>query len=121
MKTIANDPKAENPAALGAVEDDVRALVQREIAPMLKTVTAPSAHHASPPLAPAAQNAAGSTTIDAIDRLIGELQETRDYLKTEGDRIARATARYEKVSQNAAASVEIISDTISQWRKTGFS
>lgn len=120
MVTISAEAKGETATTKKAVEDDVRELIQREIVPVAKPIHSASAQQPSPPLAPSVQNA-GATTIDAIERLIGELQETREYLKNEGDRIARATERYEKMSQNAAASVEIISDTIHRWRKTGFS
>ncbi len=131
MKPLPPAMTAAGPVAPGAVEDDVRDLIRREIAPALKPIVSASARppqppqpaptqQASPPLAPATHHP-GSLTIDAIDRLIAELQETRDYLRDEGDRLARATERYEKMSQNAAASVEIISDTVQRWRRTGFS
>jgi hypothetical protein len=118
MVTISAEGKGENTTTKKAVEDDVRDLIQRELMPAAKPGVA--AQQPSPPLAPSFQSA-GATTIDAIERLISELQETREYLKNEGDRIARATERYEKMTQNAAASVEIISDTIHRWRKSGFS
>jgi hypothetical protein len=121
MVTISAEAKGENATTKKAVEDDVRDLIQRELMPAAKPGAAASAQQQpSPPLAPSFQNS-GATTIDAIERLITELQETREYLKNEGDRIARATERYEKMTQNAAASVEIISDTIHRWRKNGFS
>jgi hypothetical protein len=119
MVTISAEGKGENTTTKKAVEDDVRDLIQRELMPVAKP-GATAAQQPSPPLAPSFQSA-GATTIDAIERLIVELQETREYLKNEGDRIARATERYEKMTQNAAASVEIISDTIHRWRKSGFS
>ncbi|MBN8956035.1 MAG: hypothetical protein J0H17_05535 [Rhizobiales bacterium] len=120
MVTISAEGKGENTTTKKAVEDDVRDLIQRELMPAAKPGASASAQQPSPPLAPSFQSA-GATTIDAIERLISELQETREYLKNEGDRIARATERYEKMTQNAAASVEIISDTIHRWRKSGFS
>jgi hypothetical protein len=73
----------------------------------------------SPPLVPATLPLDGAKTIQAIDQLIVELQETREYLQKEGDRIARASARYTQMSEAASASVKIISETVRRWRKGG--
>jgi hypothetical protein len=100
-----------------AVEDEMRDIVRREIAAtMSKPEPETPAQEQSPPLVPQ-MKASGATTIEAIERLIAELQETRDYLKTEAERIARASARYAKMSQSASTSVQIISETLQQWKK----
>jgi hypothetical protein len=61
----------------------------------------------------------GATSIAEIEKLIGELQETKNFLQSEADRIERETARYLKLTQMASASVEIIFDTVSGWRQAG--
>ena len=61
----------------------------------------------------------GATSIAEIEKLIGELQETRNFLESEGQRIQRETARYIKFTQMASASVKIISETLSGWRQAG--
>jgi hypothetical protein len=43
-----------------------------------------------------------------LDQLVGELEEARDYLKSEEERIRAATARYTALTQAASASVKVI-------------
>ena len=45
----------------------------------------------------------GVTSITDIDQLIGELEEARDYLKSEEERIRAETARYTALTQAASA------------------
>jgi hypothetical protein len=61
----------------------------------------------------------GATSIMEIERLIGELQAARNYLRSEGERIQRETARFAQLNQTASASVKIISENIGEWRKAG--
>ena len=61
----------------------------------------------------------GTPSIAEIEKLIGELQETKNFLQSEGDRIERETARYLKLTRMASASVKIIFDTVSGWRQAG--
>jgi hypothetical protein len=61
----------------------------------------------------------GATSMAEIEKLIAELQETRNFLESEGERIQRETARYLNLTQMASASVKIIFDTVSGWRETG--
>jgi hypothetical protein len=61
----------------------------------------------------------GATSIAEIEKLIGELQETRNFLESEGERIQRETARYIDLTQRALASVRIIFDTPSGWQQAG--
>jgi hypothetical protein len=61
----------------------------------------------------------GATSIAEIEKLIGELQETRNFLESEGERIQQETARYINLTQRALDSVKIIFDTLSGWRQAG--
>jgi prophage DNA circulation protein len=60
-----------------------------------------------------------ATSIAEIERLIGEMQEAKNFLQTEGERIQRETARYTNLAQTASASVEIIFNTVRGWREAG--
>jgi hypothetical protein len=51
----------------------------------------------------------GASSIAEIEKLIEELQEARDFLQSEGERIQRETAHYTNLTQMASASVKIIS------------
>jgi hypothetical protein len=120
MNAMHQDNTNQGATKTSAVEDEMRELIRRQIAPTVSKPPAETsaAQEFSPPLVPTIA-ASGAGTIEAIERLIGELQETRDYLKTEAERIARASARYAQMSQSASASVLIISETLQQWRKGG--
>jgi hypothetical protein len=61
----------------------------------------------------------GATSIVEIEKLMGDLQEVKNFLQSEGERIQRETARYMSLTQMASVSVKIIFDTVSGWRETG--
>jgi hypothetical protein len=61
----------------------------------------------------------GATSIGEIEKLIGEMQEARNFLQNEGERIQRETARYTSLVQTASSSVGIIFDTVRGWREAG--
>jgi hypothetical protein len=58
-------------------------------------------------------------SIAEIEKMIGEMQEAKNFLQTERERIQRETARYMKLAQTASASVEIIFETVRGWREAG--
>jgi len=58
-------------------------------------------------------------SIAQIEKLIGELQEAKNLLESEGERIQREMVRYVKFVQLASASVKIIFETVSEWRQEG--
>jgi hypothetical protein len=58
----------------------------------------------------------GATSIADIDNLVSELQEARDYLQSEGERIRAETVRYIGLTGAASASVKIIFDALRAWR-----
>jgi len=61
----------------------------------------------------------GATSIGEIEKLIGGMQEAKNFLQSEKKRIQRETARYTKLAQTASASIEIIFDTVRGWREAG--
>ena len=58
----------------------------------------------------------GMTSITDIDNLVSELQDARDYLQSEGERIRAEIARYTALTGAASASVKIIFDAVRAWR-----
>jgi hypothetical protein len=74
--------------------------------------------HLNADVAPIVQQV-GAPSIAQIERLIGELQEAKSFLASEGERIQREMVRYIKFSQMALASVKIIFDTLAGWRQAG--
>jgi prophage DNA circulation protein len=97
--------------ALAAIESETRHLVHTEAPP------APTAE-TDVDIAPLVQKV-GATAIVEIEKMIGELQEARDFLQSEGERVQRETERYTNLTQMASASVKIISDTVAGWREAG--
>jgi hypothetical protein len=61
----------------------------------------------------------GLTSITDIDNLVSELQEAKDYLQSEGERIQAEVANYAALAGAASASVKIIFDVLRAWRTTG--
>jgi hypothetical protein len=57
----------------------------------------------------------GATSIEEIDRLLVELEEAKNYLKSEGKRIELEMARYTNLTQMTSLTAKIISDAVSQW------
>ena len=61
----------------------------------------------------------GMISITDIDNLVSELQDARDYLQSEGERIRAEVAHYAALAGAASASVKIIFDVLRAWRTTG--
>jgi hypothetical protein len=104
-------PEMWTPAALAATEGESRDRGRAQASSTHETETAAE-------IAPLIQKVGGSS-IAEIEKLMGELQEAKHFLQSEGERIQRETARYTNLAQTASASVKIIFDTVQEWRKAG--
>jgi hypothetical protein len=94
------------------------ASVAVEAPPTQKANAATAADLTSDSIKPLLQKiAAGS--IAEIERVIGELQATRGFLQSEGDRIHQEAIRFAQLNKTATASVKIISESISEWLEVG--
>ena len=58
----------------------------------------------------------GTASIADIDNLVIVLQEVRDHLQSEGERVRAEAARYIALTGAASASVNIIFDALRAWR-----
>jgi hypothetical protein len=96
---------------LAAIESETRQLILAEAPSTRSTET-------DAEIAPLIEKI-GTTSIGEIEKLIDELQEAKNFLQSEGERIQRETARYTNLAQTASASVEIIFDTVRGWREAG--
>jgi len=54
----------------------------------------------------------GASSIAEIERLVGALEESKNFLEFEGKRIQRETSRYINLGRTASASVEIMFDAV---------
>ena len=57
-----------------------------------------------------------AASVEEIDRVIGELQEMREMLRREGERVRRELTGYAGLSQSAMASMKVIADTLAQFK-----
>jgi L-alanine-DL-glutamate epimerase-like enolase superfamily enzyme len=101
-------------AANEAVEQELQDLVGAE------QVSAPMSEKSEQDLASLIRSV-GMTSITDIDNLVSELQEARNYLHSEGERIRAEIARYTALTEAASASVKIIFDAVRVWRKADHS
>src|SRR5262245_54616030 len=95
---------------LAAIESETRQLILAEMSSRRATETAE--------IMLLIENI-GARSIGEIEKLIDKLQEAKNFLQSEGERIQRETARYTNLAQTASASVEIIFDTVRGWREAG--
>ena len=60
-----------------------------------------------------------SHSIDRLERLMSEIQEMREFLISEGERVQREVANYAQLNQNVAlAATKIKAETVSTWKST---
>ena len=62
--------------------------------------------------------AVGATSVADLDNLIKQLQDARDYLQAESERVRLANERYAHLARAASASAKIITDSMGQWRNS---
>jgi hypothetical protein len=62
--------------------------------------------------------AVGATSVADLDNLIKQMQDARDYLQDESERVRLANERYAHLAQTASASAKIITDRMGQWRNS---
>jgi hypothetical protein len=55
-------------------------------------------------------------TVAEIDRVIAELQNMRDMLRKEGERVQHELTGYAGLSQSAMMSMKILSESLAQWK-----
>jgi hypothetical protein len=106
----------ENPAS-GEFEGQIREFVRKDVAPWRRRPerTDVPAESQADNVSMLVQRVAGAS-ISEIDNVIEELRSMREFLRNEGERVQREIAGYATVSQTAAASMKVISESMAQWR-----
>jgi hypothetical protein len=113
MKT--REPAEEKMAPESAVEGEIREFVRRDVATLRRQPESDSEMVASN-IGSLLQRVAG-TSVQEIDKLIGELQTLREMLATEGARVQREIVEYATLSQAAMNSTKIIAESLTHWKK----
>jgi hypothetical protein len=110
------EPAADAEPATGAeVEGEIREFVRRDAAGLRRSPETDSDLVANN-IGSLLQRVAG-TSVQEIDRLIGELQNLREMLSTESARVQREIVQYASLSQSAMQSTKIIAESLSHWKK----
>jgi hypothetical protein len=105
-------------AAMTKVEGVIRDLVRTEGLSPSKATGETGAEPGTGSILPLIQKIIAPSVAE-FENLIGELQEARTYLQSEGERIQREAARFIELSQTATESVKIISGAVGEWRQAG--
>jgi hypothetical protein len=103
--------------ASGEFEGEIREFVRKDVAPWRKRPETPAADAPAENVSMLVQRVAGAS-LGEIDHVIEELRTMREFLRSEGDRVQREIAGYATVSQAAAASMKVISESMEQWRSS---
>jgi hypothetical protein len=109
------EPAEEKSGAASAVEGEIREFVRRDVATLRRQPESDSEMVASN-IGSLLQRVAG-TSVQEIDKLIGELQTLREMLATEGARVQREIVEYATLSQAAMQSTKIIAESLTHWKK----
>lgn len=109
-----NPVELDAPARDAGVEGEIREFVRRDGQALRRAPETDSelvAHNISTLL----QRVAG-TSVQEVDRLIGELQTLRELLQQEGSRVQREITEYAHLSQSAMQSTKIIAESLAHWK-----
>lgn len=118
MTAIKTEKPAESGhAANGEFEGEIREFVRRDVAPWRKRAGEPAAETPAENVNHLVQRVAGASMTE-IDNVILELQNVREILRKEGERVQREIGAYANLSQAAMASMKIIAESMVQWRAT---
>lgn len=117
--TMKTDKPEENLATTAnEFEGEIREFVRKDVAPWrTKRSDAATEPQAQENVNFLVQRVAGAS-VNEIDSVIAELQNVRELLRTEGDRVQREIASYANLSQAAMASMKVIAESMAQWRST---
>jgi hypothetical protein len=97
-----------------AVEGEIREFVRRDVATLRRSPEADSEAVANN-ISTLLQRVAGSS-VQEIDRLMGELHTLRELLQAEGARVQREITEYAHLSQSAMHSTKVITESLAKWK-----
>ncbi|MDR3466741.1 MAG: hypothetical protein P4M07_12415 [Xanthobacteraceae bacterium] len=117
-----------NLAAVTEVEAGIRDFVRNDVAYLRRPGVSFAISSDAPALDSTAEATVSSvnsliqrvagTSLTEIENLISELEALRDLLHSEGQRVQREIAGYAQLSQAAMKSTRMISENVSQWKRT---
>ena len=124
-KVETTEAETDNNLAVSEVEAGIRDFVRNDIAYLCRPASVSSAEPTLDPSAEATVNNVNSliqrvagTSLSEIENLIAELEALRELLHTEGQRVQREISGYAQLSQAAMKSTRMITDNVSQWKRS---
>jgi hypothetical protein len=102
---------------LADVEDGMRDFIRRDLASNRRP--RPAGDQSAPNGINSVVQGISNAAIAEVERVMGELNQVRDMLRSEGDRVQREIAHYHALNEAAMTSMKIIGDSLAQWRPTG--
>jgi hypothetical protein len=112
--------KSDETAALdklSEVEGEIREFVRRDVA-SFRRPQAGDGELVAGNISSLLQRVSGSS-VQEIDRLIGELEALRATLQQEGERVSREIVEYATLSQAAMQSTKALSESLTRWSRVG--
>jgi hypothetical protein len=113
-----------NLAVASEVEAGIRDFVRNDIAYLRRPMSVTPTEAPLDPGAEATVNNVNSliqrvagTSLSEIENLISELEQLRDMLHAEGQRVQREISGYAQLSQAAMKSTRMVSDNVQQWKR----
>jgi len=114
---LAEQRVAEDRNASNEFEGEIREFIRRDVTmrrhPEPHGETPAEHGHGTDNLSTLIERVSAATVVE-IDRVIGELQNIRSLLHSEGDRVRREITGYAGLSQSAVSTMKVIADTLSQ-------
>ena len=113
-----------NLAAVSEVEEGIREFVRNDIAYLRRQMAVNATEAPLDPGAEATVNNVNSliqrvagTSLSEIEHLISELEQLRELLHAEGQRVQREISGYAQLSHAAMKSTRMVSDNVQQWKR----
>ena len=109
----------ENKDAVASFEGEIREFVRKDLAPF-RRARMPGSPSQDLPVESVNQliQRVSGQSVQEIEHVIAELQNVRDILRNEGERVQREIVGYANLSQAAMSSMKIIGDSMTQWKST---
>jgi hypothetical protein len=111
-------------SAVSEVEAGIREFVRNDVAYLRRPMSTSGTSESLDPSAEATVNNVNSliqrvagTSLSEIENLISELEQLRDLLHAEGQRVQREISGYAQLSQAAMKSTRMIADNVQQWKR----
>jgi ABC-type transporter Mla subunit MlaD len=103
-----------NGVSMSEVEGEIREFVRRDFA-SVRQQPENDGEVVANNISSLLQRVSGSS-VQEIERLIGELQTLRDRLQSEGARVQREIIQYANLSQAAMQSTKTIAESLTNWK-----